>query len=71
MSIQYKTRNEREFHFINIPESYISVLELKKRLIEKEKIRMKGDFSFKLFDEKGMKGLVYGYTFIIRVQRWR
>ena len=56
MSIQYKTKTEKEFHFINIPESYISVLELKKRLIEKEKINMKSDFSFALFDEKGIKG---------------
>lgn len=58
MSIQYKTKTEKEFHFINIPESYISVLELKKRLIEKEKINMKSDFSFSLFDEKGIKGMI-------------
>ena len=58
MSIQYKTKTEKEFHFINIPESYISVLELKKRLIEKEKINMKSDFSFSLFDEKGIKGKI-------------
>lgn len=57
MSIQYKTKTEKEFHFINIPESYISVLELKKRLIEKEKINMKSDFSFTLFDEKCTRGI--------------
>ena len=37
-------------------ESFINVLELKKRLIEKDKIDMKRDFRFTLTDESGANG---------------
>ena len=59
MSIRYKSRTEKEFSSINIPESFISVLELKKRLIEKEKIDMKRDFKFTLTDESGTQGMPF------------
>ena len=57
MSIYYKSRTEKTFSKIDIPESYINVLELKKRLIEKNKIDMKRDFKFTLTDESGENGM--------------
>lgn len=56
MSIRYKSKTEKVFSSINIPESYISVLELKNRLIKKEKIDMGRDFKFILTDESGEHG---------------
>lgn len=57
MSIYYKSKTEKTFSKIDIPESYINVLELKKRLIEKDKIDMKRDFKFTLTDESGENGM--------------
>ena len=57
MSIYYKSRTEKEFSKIDIPESYINVLELKKRLIEKNKIDMTRDFKFTLTDDSGENGM--------------
>ena len=56
MSIYYKSKTEKTFKKIDIPESFINVLELKKRLIEKDKIDMKRDFRFTLTDESGANG---------------
>ena len=59
MSIYYKSKTEKTFKKIDIPESFINVLELKKRLIEKDKIDMKRDFRFTLTDESGANGRLW------------
>lgn len=56
MSIRYKSKTEKSFSSINIPESFISALELKSRLIKKENIDMGRDFKFILTDESGEHG---------------
>lgn len=60
MSIRYKSKTEKNFSSINIPESFISALELKSRLIKKENIDMGRDFKLILTDESGEHGLLEG-----------
>ena len=53
MSIRYKSLTEKEYTSLDIPYSFIPCFELKKRLIEREKIAMKSDFKFTITDETG------------------
>lgn len=56
MSIRYKSLTEKEYTSLDIPYSFIPCFELKKRLIEREKIAMKSDFKFTITDETGTIG---------------
>ena len=70
MSIHYRKNSESTYKSLNIPESHINCLELKKRIIEKEKYdNRRGYFTLALFDENKTRGsLLFSFLYSIEYQ---